>query len=119
MAFALGSTVILGWGKAYGIFNVKWLFLVNIALFEIGSVVCGAAPNMRALIIGRVVAGVGGCGMYSGGLSYIAALTSLSERPMYTAGIAVLWGLGSVLGPVVCGPFWSMNAELSRAEAEK
>ncbi|KAK7967145.1 uncharacterized protein PG986_001422 [Apiospora aurea] len=47
---------------------------------------------MRALIVGQIV---GGCGMYSGGLSYIAALTLLKERPIYTTGIAVLWGLGS------------------------
>ncbi|KAK8034599.1 azole resistance protein 1 [Apiospora rasikravindrae] len=105
VAFALGSTAILGWGKAYGVFDIKTIFISNIVLFEIGSAVCGAAPNMRALIVGRVVAGVGGCGMYSGGLSYIASLTSLKERPMYTAGIAVLWGLGSVLGPVVGGGF--------------
>ncbi|KAK8037942.1 major facilitator superfamily transporter [Apiospora phragmitis] len=84
VAFALGSTAILGWGKAYGVFDIKTIFLSNIVLFEVGSAVCGAAA----------VAGVGGCGMYSGGLSYIASLTSLSKRPMYTAGIAVLWGLG-------------------------
>ncbi|KAK7995532.1 hypothetical protein PG990_014305 [Apiospora arundinis] len=110
VAFALGSTAILGWGKAYGVFDVKTIFLSNIVLFEVGSAICGAAPTMQALIIGRVVAGVGGCGMYSGGLSYIAALTSLKERPMYTAGIAVLWGVGSVLGPVVGGGFATSSA---------
>ncbi|RYP37974.1 hypothetical protein DL767_002702 [Monosporascus sp. MG133] len=98
--FALGSCAILAWGKAYGIFTVKWLFIFNILLFEIGSVICGAAPNMVAFIVGRVIAGVGGCGMYSGALTYIALLTSLAERPPYMAGVAVTWGLGSVLGPV-------------------
>ncbi|CAG9956740.1 unnamed protein product [Clonostachys rosea f. rosea IK726] len=98
--FALGSTAILPWGKAYGIFSVKWLFIFNIILFEIGSAICGAAPNMTAFIIGRVIAGVGGCGMYSGALSYIAFTTSLKERPAYMGGSAVIWGVGSVLGPV-------------------
>lgn len=99
--FALGSTAILPWGKAYGVFTIKWLFIFNVLLFELGSVICGAAPNMTAFIIGRVVAGVGGSGMYSGSLSYIALLTSLKERPTYMAGVALVWGLGSVLGPVV------------------
>lgn len=99
--FALGSTAILPWGKAYGVFTVKWLFVFNILLFELGSVVCGAAPDMTTFIVGRVIAGVGGSGMYSGALSYIALLTSLKERPMYMAGVALVWGLGSVLGPVV------------------
>ncbi|KAI0468801.1 major facilitator superfamily transporter [Xylaria cf. heliscus] len=110
VAFALGSTAILPWGKAYGVFDIKWLLLANILLFEVGSAICGAAPNITALIIGRVIAGVGGCGMYSGGLSYIASLTTINERPVYTAGVAVIWGLGSVLGPVVGGAFATSNA---------
>ncbi|KAJ8108016.1 hypothetical protein ONZ43_g6553 [Nemania bipapillata] len=110
VAFALGSTAILPWGKAYGVFDIKRLLLANILLFEAGSAICGAAPNMTALIIGRVIAGVGGCGMYSGGLSYIASLTTINERPIYTAGVAVIWGLGSVLGPVVGGAFATSRA---------
>lgn len=107
--FTLGSTCILPWGKAYGIFTVKWLFIFGIVLFEVGSVVCGAAPDMTAFVIGRVVAGVGSSSMYSGALSYIA-LTSLQERPMHMAGVALVWGLGSVLGPVVGGAFATGSA---------
>ncbi|RYP76537.1 hypothetical protein DL770_007208 [Monosporascus sp. CRB-9-2] len=73
--FALGSCAILAWGKAYGIFTVKWLFIFNILLFEIGSVICGAAPNMVAFIVGRVIAGVGGCGMYSGALTVLGPVS--------------------------------------------
>ncbi|KAH9906347.1 MFS drug efflux transporter [Xylariomycetidae sp. FL2044] len=108
--FALGSTAILPWGKAYGLFSVKWLFVFNIFLFEVGSAICGAAPNMTAFIIGRVIAGVGGCGMYSGSLSYIAFTTSLKERSAYMGGSAVIWGLGSVLGSVVGGGFATSSA---------
>ncbi len=103
--FALGSTAILSWGKAYGVFTVKWLYIFSILLFEIGSVVCGAAPSMAVFIFGRVLGGLGGSGMYSGALSYVAILTPLHERPMYMAGVAVVWGLGSVLGPVVSVSF--------------
>lgn len=35
-------------------------------MFEIGSAVCGAAPSMNALIVGRVIAGMGGAGSYLG-----------------------------------------------------
>ena len=35
-------------------------------LFEVGSAICGAAPTMDALIVGRVLAGIGGAGMYLG-----------------------------------------------------
>jgi MFS family permease len=50
----------------YGICNIKYVYIASIALFEGGSALCGGAPNMNALIIGRAIAGVGGCGMYLG-----------------------------------------------------
>lgn len=100
--FALGTMAVLPWGKVYGVFNVKWVYVFNIFLFEVGSALCGASPNMTALIIGRVIAGVGGSGMYSGTLTYISILTSMTERPAYLSGSTVVWGIGSVLGPVVC-----------------
>ncbi|CAG9953673.1 unnamed protein product, partial [Clonostachys rosea f. rosea IK726] len=103
--FALGTMAILPWGKAYGVLNNKWAYVASILLFEAGSAVCGAAPTMDALIIGRVVAGVGGSGMYSGTLTYVSVLTSPQEKPAYLAGSTVVWGIGSVLGPVVGGAF--------------
>ena len=39
--------------------------------------------------------------MYSGTLSFVAMLTPIEERPIYMAGSTVVWGVGSVLGPVV------------------
>jgi MFS family permease len=63
VGFGLGSTAILPWGKAYGTYSVKWLFITTVILFEVGSAICGAAPNVNALIIGRILAGVGGSGM--------------------------------------------------------
>lgn len=93
---------ILPWSKSYGIFDIRWIYIFNILLFEVGSALCGAAPNMTALIIGRVVAGVGGAGMYSGTLTYVSVCTTLQERASYMAGSTAIWGVGTVLGPVVC-----------------
>ncbi|KAI4668776.1 Efflux pump dep3 [Alternaria triticimaculans] len=98
--FALGTMFILLWGKIYGVFNIKWVYIFNIFLFEAGSALCGAAPNIEALIVGRVVAGVGGSGMYSGTLTYVSVLSDEKEKPAYLAGSTVVWGIGSVLGPV-------------------
>jgi MFS family permease len=67
LGFPMASVaVILLLGRAYGLFNLKVLMLSSIATFEIGSALCGAAPSMNALIIGRVIAGMGGAGMYLG-----------------------------------------------------
>jgi predicted MFS family arabinose efflux permease len=67
IGFTLGSTVaILPLGKAYGIFNTKWLFIGCLTMFATGSALCGAAPSMSVIIVGRVWAGAGGAGMYLG-----------------------------------------------------
>ncbi len=58
--------VILLIGKCYGLFEIKYILLANFLLFEIGNVVCGAAQNMNAIIVGRVISGVGGAGCFLG-----------------------------------------------------
>lgn len=45
----------LFFGKLYTFYSIKWVYLTAIGIFEIGSAVCGAAPNSTALIIGRAV----------------------------------------------------------------
>jgi MFS family permease len=65
---------------------------------------------MNAIIVGRVIQGVAGCGCYSGGLTYISMTTSKNERPLYLSGVVAMWGLGSVLGPVIGGAFAQSTA---------
>jgi hypothetical protein len=67
IGFPLGSVaVVLLIGKLFQTFEIKWLYTASVLLFEIGSAICGAAPNTNALIVGRVIAGIGGSGMYIG-----------------------------------------------------
>ncbi|KAK3313200.1 major facilitator superfamily domain-containing protein [Apodospora peruviana] len=109
--FPLGSVaVILLLGNMYGNFNMKWLFVGSILLFEVGSTICGAAPTMDALIVGRVLAGAGGSGMYLGVLNYLSLLTSEKERGLYITATGLFWGVGAVLGPVIGGAFASSSA---------
>ncbi|KAF4438480.1 putative Major Facilitator Superfamily transporter [Fusarium austroafricanum] len=99
--FALGTMFILLWAEVYDVFNIKWVYLFNIFLFEAGSSVCGTAPNIETLIIGRIIAGVGGSGMYSGTLTYVSVLSSQKEKPAYLASSTVVRGIDSVLRPVI------------------
>jgi predicted MFS family arabinose efflux permease len=104
--FPLGSVaVILPYGALYTSFNMKWLYIGGIVLFQAGSALCGASPSMNALIVGRVLAGAGGTGIYLGGLNHFSALTTREERATYIAGTGFIWGIGSILGPVVGGGF--------------
>lgn len=104
--FPLGSVcVILFLGTLFNTFNMKWVYFSTVVLFEAGSALCGAAPTMSALIVGRVIAGAGGSGIYLGCLQYFAVMTTEKERGFYMSLIAMFWGLGAVLGPVIGGAF--------------
>lgn len=105
-AFPLGCVcVMLLSGVLYANFNMKWVYIASLVLFELGSAICGAAPNMAALIVGRVIAGAGGGGVYSGCLNYFSSLTTPEERGLYITGTGFTWGIGAVLGPVIGGSF--------------
>ncbi|KAH6603892.1 hypothetical protein Trco_007338 [Trichoderma cornu-damae] len=109
--FPLGSvSVVLICGATYANFNTKWAFVVSVVLFEAGSALCGAAPGMSALIVGRVIAGAGGSGVFMGSLNYFAALTTPKERSIYITGTGFCWGIGAVLGPVIGGSFVQSSA---------
>lgn len=101
-AYALPSTaLVLIQSKIYGVFDIKWLYFGYVVCFEIGSAISGAAPTMNALIVGRIIAGIGGCGIYVGSLTFFSVVTTPKERPLYIALISPTWGIGTVLGPFV------------------
>jgi MFS family permease len=109
--FPLGSVcVFLPLGNLYNAFNIKWVFFATVVLFEVGPALCGAAPTMSTLIVGRVIAGVGGSGIYLGSLNYFLAMTAPEERSWYMALIGSCWGVGAVLGPVIGGAFATSSA---------
>ncbi|KAH8650850.1 major facilitator superfamily domain-containing protein [Tricladium varicosporioides] len=104
VGFTLGSTVaILPLGKAYGIFDTKWIFIGCLSMFAAGSALCGAAPSMNAIIVGRVWAGAGGAGMYLGTLNLVTITSTAKEQPFYIGLTGFAYGSGCILGPVVGG----------------
>ena len=111
VAYCLGSvSMALFWGRLYSIFDGKILYIAGVLLFEAGSTLCGAAPTMNVLIVGRTLCGVGGAGMYIGVLSLLSAFTTKRERPMYIGMTGLVWGLGTALGPIVGGAFTDSSA---------
>lgn len=92
-------------GRAYAVFNVKWYFLTAVVIFQAGSILSGAAPNIDALIVGRVLQGIGASGCYAGAITYLSMITSPQERPLYLSGVIGIWAAGSVVGPVIGGAF--------------
>ncbi len=89
----------------YTFFSIKYVYLTAIFIFEVGSVVCGAAPTSEALIVGRAVSGVGSAGIFSGALVIIAYTVPLVKRPLFTGFIGGMYGIASIAGPLMGGAF--------------
>lgn len=51
-------------GSIYRFYSVKWVYMGSVALFEVGSAICGAAGSSAVFIAGRAIAGVGAAGMH-------------------------------------------------------
>jgi MFS family permease len=89
------------YGKLYTLFGVKQVFLTALLLFELGSLLCALAPSSLALIMGRTVAGTGSSGIYMGSFVTLAHTIPLSRRPLFIGIIGGVFGLASVIGPLV------------------
>lgn len=104
------AVLTLARGKLNKYFNNKRLYLAALLIFEVGSAVIRSAQSVEAVIIGRVVAGVGGSGIYVGTVNIISAMTIPTERNQYLSFVGMMWALGTIIGPIVGGAFADSSA---------
>ncbi|KAJ7253564.1 ABC transporter [Mycena rebaudengoi] len=105
-SFVLAQTVfLLFYGQLLRIFPAKWIMVSSISIFEIGSLVCGLAQNVDQLIAGRVVSGVGAAGMFVAMIQVISQVTRLEDRPRLFGLFGAVFGLSTVIGPLIGGAF--------------
>lgn len=105
-AYLLTATALQPlYGKLYGNFPVKNIYLLAIFVFEIGSLLCAVAPTSTAFIVGRAVAGMGTAGLFSGAIVVLSYTLPLRQRPLAFGLIGAMWGIASVAGPLLGGAF--------------
>ncbi|KAE8450205.1 hypothetical protein EG329_006986 [Mollisiaceae sp. DMI_Dod_QoI] len=92
-------------GKLFQYFSLKWTYLVFVAVFELGSLICATAVSSKMLIVGRAVAGMGSAGLFSGGLVILGHSITPRQRPIYTGLIASMFGISNIFGPILGGVF--------------
>ncbi|KAH7087027.1 major facilitator superfamily domain-containing protein [Paraphoma chrysanthemicola] len=94
-------------GRIYKYFDTKWTYLVFFLIFEVGSVICGAATSSAMFIVGRFIAGFGGAGVATGSITIISLCAPLEKRPPLIGLNLAFNLLGLVLGPLIGGAFTS------------
>ncbi|KZP19616.1 ABC transporter [Athelia psychrophila] len=105
-SFVLAQTVfLLFFGQLMRILPAKYVLLGSIFNFEIGSLVCGLSGNVNQLIAGRTVSGLGAAGMTVSMVQIIAQVTRLEDRQKLYGAFGAVFGLSSVIGPLIGGAF--------------
>lgn len=103
-AYILANTAFTPvWGSVADIWGRKPIMLIALVIFLGGSLLCGLAPTMNALIGGRAVQGLGASGMSTMVNIIICDTFSLRDRGLYLAFTSVVWAVGSAIGPIIGG----------------
>src|SRR5690606_27202794 len=105
-AFLITSTISTPlYGKLSDIYGRKPFFLAAIAIFIVGSALCGIAQNMYELAAFRALQGIGAGGLFSLALAITGDIVPPRQRARYQAYFIATFGTSSVLGPIVGGFF--------------
>ncbi|RKT07824.1 EmrB/QacA subfamily drug resistance transporter [Streptomyces sp. 3211.6] len=97
------ATVLVG--KFGDLFGRKAVFQVSAVVFITGSFLCGLAGNMSLLILWRGVQGIGAGGLMVTSMALIADVVPLRERGTYQGAIGAVFGVATVIGPLLGGLF--------------
>jgi MFS family permease len=90
-------------GKFYSLFSIKVIFLVALAIFEIGSLLAATAPTSKALVVGRAISGVGSAGIIQGIFTMITQTVPLRRRSMYGGLRAGIETVAMISAPLLGG----------------
>jgi EmrB/QacA subfamily drug resistance transporter len=91
------------YGKLADLFGRKPIMLLGIGLFLLGSILCGVAWSMPALIAFRAVQGLGAGGVQPMSLTIAGDIYSTAERGRVQGYLASVWGTSAVVGPALGG----------------
>lgn len=103
-AYMVASTTTVPlYGKLSDLYGRRRLYVVAMALFLAGSVLCGMAGSMPQLILARAVQGAGAGGIMPLAFILIGEMFSMQERARMQGFFSGVWGVSSIVGPLLGG----------------
>jgi MFS family permease len=103
-AFLVASTLaVLVCGKLADAFGRRPVFVGGMALFLVGSALCGISTSFTQLVAFRVIQGLGAGAIQPVAMTISADIYTLEERARVQALFNGAWGIANVVGPVMGG----------------
>ena len=110
MAFWIAASYLLAQAECQpvlaglaDIFGRRAVFFAAVALFAIGSIMCGRVEDTATMLAGRSVQGLGGGGIAAVNLIILSDLVPLRQRSRYLGYIQLVFAIGTNTGPVIGG----------------
>jgi EmrB/QacA subfamily drug resistance transporter len=102
--FILTSTVTMPlWGRLSDLYGRRPMFLTGLGIFLVGTTLSGLATDMTQLIVFRMVQGIGAGSLMTIGMTIVGMLFGLERRAKMQGYISGVWGLASLIGPLLGG----------------
>ncbi len=104
--YEIGSIVVAAAGGLLAVrFGIHVPMAIAAAMFALGCLLSAAAPEMWLLLVGRLIQGMGGGGLFA--LSFVAVNRLFPRRLMarVLGGVSTLWATSALLGPLIGGLF--------------
>ena len=98
------------YAKLSDIIGRKPIILIGVGLFLLGSILCGVAGSMVALIVFRAVQGLGAGAIQPMSMTIAGDIYTLAERAKTQGYLASVWAISSVVGPSLGGIFSALDA---------
>jgi EmrB/QacA subfamily drug resistance transporter len=105
-AYLLAQTAVMPvYGKLGDMYGRKVVLQFALVVFLIGSALCGLATSLTELVAFRAIQGLGGGGLMVGAMAAIGDVVTPRERGRYQGLFGAVFGLASVIGPLLGGFF--------------
>ena len=97
------TTTVPIYGKLSDLYGRKRIYIISMALFLVGSILCGQARTMNQLILFRAFQGLGAGGVLPLAFTIVGQLFSLEQRARMQGVFSAVWGVSAIIGPLIGG----------------